>query len=180
MNNETESESETSLRARVSVFRVWDSLFYYKKVLLLPQFWWKHCIERIYESETETESSQSHWLESESETETSPEPRDSGFRVRDERLGKFCCVMFNLNINIVKKSQNCVRYETSCYPVCNSCRVNTVENNLLHGENKMMYFKALFWHLPLTVLSEIMVYRKHFEKSIEVNFVSFKVLFSPF
>ena len=87
MNNET--ESETSLRARVSVFRVWDSLFYYKKVLLLPQFWWKHCIERIYESETETESSQSHGLDSESETETSPEPRDSGFWVRDKRLGKF-------------------------------------------------------------------------------------------
>ena len=90
MYNETESESETSLWARVSVFRVWDTLFSYKKVLLLPQFWWKHCIERIYESETETESSQSHWLESESETETSPEPRDSVFRVRDERLGKFC------------------------------------------------------------------------------------------
>ena len=48
-------------------------------------------MERNYESESETESIQSHWLDSESETETSPDTRDSGFRVRDEGLGKFCC-----------------------------------------------------------------------------------------
>ena len=42
-----------------------------------------------FDSDSETESETPFKIESDSETETSPEPRDSVFRVRDERLGKF-------------------------------------------------------------------------------------------
>ena len=42
-----------------------------------------------FDSEFETECKTPLKIEADSETETSPEPRDSVFRVRDERLGKF-------------------------------------------------------------------------------------------
>ena len=64
--------------------------------------------ELKFESESETETCLTMYNETESESETSLRSRDSQFRVRDERLGKFCptAKLWSLQISRIIRKPN--------------------------------------------------------------------------
>ena len=61
-------------------------IFHVKPVEISPNF----KSQTNFESDSESETGLTLNIETESDSETSLKTRDSAFRVRDERLGKFC------------------------------------------------------------------------------------------